>query len=80
MPNDPLVIGKNAGWKQEISLGRRTNQNFVLIPPARFIQMLAYQAELVGIRVIAREESYTSKCHSWIWSQSNDERLILAGG
>jgi len=57
-----LVIGKNDGWKQEINLGRRTNQNFVAIPHARFIQMLTYKAELVGIRVIAREESYTSKC------------------
>ena len=57
-----LIIGKNDGWKQEINLGRRTNQNFVAIPHARFIQMLAYKAELVGIRVIAREESYTSKC------------------
>ena len=57
-----LIIGKNDGWKQEINLGRRTNQNFVAIPHARFIQMLAYKAELVGIRVIARKESYTPKC------------------
>jgi len=57
-----LVIGKNTGWKQEINLGRRTNQNFVSIPHARYIEMLAYKAELVGIRVIVREESYTSKC------------------
>ena len=57
-----LIIGKNDGWKQEINLGRRTNQNFVAIPHSRFIQMLAYKAELVGIRVIARKESYTSKC------------------
>lgn len=57
-----LVIGKNDGWKQAINLGRRTNQNFVFIPHAHFIEMLAYKAELVGIRVIAREESYTSKC------------------
>ena len=57
-----LVIGKNDGWKQEINLGRRTNQNFVSIPHARYIAMLAYKAELVGIRVIIREESYTSKC------------------
>jgi len=57
-----LVIGKNDGWKQEISLGRRTNQNFVAIPHARLIDMLTYKAALVGIRVIAREESYTSKC------------------
>lgn len=57
-----LIIGKNAGWKQKINLGRRTNQNFVAIPHAYFIEMLAYKAELVGIRVIVREESYTSKC------------------
>ena len=57
-----LVIGKNTGWKQEINLGRRTNQNFVSIPHARYIEMLTYKAELVGIRVIVREESYTSKC------------------
>jgi putative transposase len=57
-----LVIGKNDGWKQAIRLGRRTNQNFVFVPHARFIEMLRYKAELVGIRVIVTEESYTSKC------------------
>lgn len=56
-----LVIGKNEGWKQHIRLGARTNQNFVQIPHARFIAMLTYKAQLVGIRVIVREESYTSK-------------------
>jgi putative transposase len=57
-----LVIGKHDRWKQQIGLGRRTNQNFVFIPHARFIEMLRYKAELVGIRVIVSEESYTSKC------------------
>ena len=47
-----LVIGKNDGWKQEAHMGKRTNQNFVSIPHARFIQMLTYKVELVGIRVI----------------------------
>jgi putative transposase len=56
-----LVIGKNDGWKQEIDMGRRNNQNFVQIPHARFIQMLSYKAELVGITVLLTEESYTSK-------------------
>lgn len=56
-----LVIGLNKGWKQEIELGRRNNQNFVQIPHTRFIQMLRYKAQLVGIRVLVREESYTSK-------------------
>ena len=56
-----LIIGKNAGWKQEVEMGKRTNQNFVQIPHARFIDMLTYKAELVGIQVILTEESYTSK-------------------
>jgi IS605 OrfB family transposase len=56
-----FIIGKNPLWKQEVNLGRRTNQQFVAIPHARFVEMLSYKAELVGIRVIVTEESYTSK-------------------
>jgi len=56
-----LVIGLNKGWKQEVELGRRNNQTFVQIPHTRFIQMLQYKAQLVGIEVVVREESYTSK-------------------
>jgi putative transposase len=57
-----LVIGKNPNWKQEVNLGKRTNQQFVCIPHARFIDMLTYKAKLVGISVILEEESHTSKC------------------
>jgi putative transposase len=57
-----LVIGKNDGWKQEVPLGKRSNQNFVFLPHARFIAMLTYKAQLLGIDVILTEESYTSKC------------------
>ena len=56
-----LIIGKNDGWKQAIGLGKRTNQNFVFVPHARFIEMLTYKAELVGIQVQITEESYTSQ-------------------
>ena len=56
-----LVIGKNAQWKTEIDLGKRTNQNLVSIPHARLIEMLEYKSRLVGIKVIVQEESYTSK-------------------
>ncbi len=56
-----LVIGKNDAWKQEANMGKRNNQNFVQIPHARFIAMLTYKAELVGIAVKVTEESYTSK-------------------
>lgn len=57
-----VVIGKNAGWKQAITIGKRNNQNFVSIPHARFIEMLTYKAQLVGINVVVTEESHTSKC------------------
>lgn len=56
-----LVIGNNPLWKQECEMGRRNNQNFVQIPFERFIWMLRYKAELLGIQVVVREESYTSR-------------------
>lgn len=57
-----IVIGKNDGWKQDIKIGKRNNQNFVQIPFERFIRMIEYKAEDVLIDVILTEESYTSKC------------------
>src|SRR6266571_1325761 len=56
-----VIIGLNPLWKQEVNLGKRTNQNFVCIPHSRFIDMLTYKAALIGIQVEVREESYTSK-------------------
>ncbi|HEY4388986.1 MAG TPA: transposase [Ktedonobacteraceae bacterium] len=56
-----IIIGKNPLWKQEVKMGKRTNQKFVLIPHARFIDLLTYKASLVGIQVEVQEESYTSK-------------------
>ena len=57
-----IVIGKNDGWKQEINIGKRNNQNFVFIPFNRLIQQIQYKAKLVGIEVTTTEEGYTSKC------------------
>ena len=59
---DTLVIGKNDNWKQDISLGKRNNQNFVYIPFESLLQKLAYKCEDAGIRFVKQEESYTSKC------------------
>lgn len=56
-----IVIGKNEGWKNEINLGRVTNQKFVNIPFEKLINLIEYKAESYGIEVIIREESYTSK-------------------
>ena len=57
-----LIIGKNTEWKQECSIGKANNQNFIQIPHSRFIDMLTYKCEKVGITVKLQEESYTSKC------------------
>lgn len=56
-----VIIGNNSGWKNGINIGKRNNQNFVNIPYAKFINQLTYKCQLLGITVITREESYTSK-------------------
>lgn len=57
-----VVIGKNKQWKTEINIGKKSNQAFLNIPHAKFIQMIQYKCKLVGIEVFITEESYTSKC------------------
>ncbi len=55
-----IVIGNNKEWKQESSMSKRVNQSFVGIPHMRFIQMVQYKAQNVGLNVVLTEESYTS--------------------
>ena len=57
-----IVIGHNKEWKQDINIGKQNNQKFVQIPFNTFMHMITYKAQLYGIKVIQREESYTSKC------------------
>ena len=59
---DTVIIGRNKGWKDEINLGKRINQNFVMIPFGKIYNLLSYKLELEGIRYIEVEESHTSKC------------------
>lgn len=59
-----IIIGYNKGWKDEINIGKRNNQNFVNIPYTKLIALLHYKAEENGIRVIMVNEGYTSKCSS----------------
>jgi IS605 OrfB family transposase len=61
------AIGKNDQWKTNINLGKKTNQKFVQIPHARFIEILTYKLEAVGIIVVVGEESYTSKASFLDW-------------
>jgi IS605 OrfB family transposase len=57
-----LVIGYNPEWKQQVELGTRNNQTFVLIPYLKIINQLTYKAEEEGITVELVEENHTSKC------------------
>lgn len=56
-----LVVGTNPDWKTSINIGKQNNQKFVSIPYRSLISKIKYKAELVGIKVIEREESHTSK-------------------
>ena len=56
-----IFIGNNIGWKNEINIGRRNNQNFVNIPHTKLFNQILYKGLLNGIEVIFTEESYTSR-------------------
>ena len=56
-----IIIGKNNGWKQNINLGKKTNQNFCMIPVYLLLEKVKYKAAIHGIEVIFTEESYTSQ-------------------
>ncbi len=62
-----VSIGKNQQWKTHLNLGKRTNQNFTQIPHTKFIEMLTYKLERVGITVKVTEESYTSRASFISW-------------
>ena len=55
-------IGHNNGWKNEVEMGKKNNQNFVSIPYSLLINMLRYKIEEKGGVLIELNESYTSKC------------------
>lgn len=48
-----IIIGKNDGWKCEINLGKKINQNFQYVPFWNLMQKIRYKAELAGIEVVA---------------------------
>lgn len=57
---DTIVVGHNKNWKQESSMSKKVNRNFVAIPYNILISQLRYKCENVGIKFIETEESYTS--------------------
>jgi len=55
-----IIIGQNKGWKQNVTLGKRNNQNFINIPYNLFISKLKYKCENYGINIFTTDEAYTS--------------------
>ena len=55
-----IIIGNNKDWKRESKMSKLVNQSFIGIPHQKFIDKIIYKAEIVGIKVILTEESYTS--------------------
>ena len=76
-----IIIGNNIGWKNEINIGKRNNQNFVNIPHSKLFNQLLYKGLLNGIEVIFTEESYTSKASFFdkdelpIYGQSDNHKF-----
>lgn len=73
-----LIIGYNKNWKQDVNIGRQTNQNFVQIPFLKIVELLTYKCKLEGIEVVTNEESYTSKC-SFIDNESIQKHSNYVG-
>ena len=56
-----FVFGKNTGWKQEVNMGKKNNQNFVQIPFNSLIDKVEHLfGKYKNLRLIIVEESYTS--------------------
>ena len=76
-----IIIGNNVGWKNEINIGRKNNQNFVNVPHTKLFNQLLYKGLLNGIEVIFTEESYTSKASFFdkdelpIYGQSDNHKF-----
>ncbi|WP_033693114.1 RNA-guided endonuclease TnpB family protein [Bacillus cereus] len=58
---DTIVVGYNAGWKQNSHMGKKNNQKFVQIPFQKLIAAIENKCVKEGIRFFKQEESYTSK-------------------
>ncbi|KYC41401.1 transposase [Scytonema hofmannii PCC 7110] len=56
-----LVIGWNEGQKNGSDMGKRGNQNFVVIPTGRLIERLKQLCPEYGIVLTVTEEAYTSR-------------------
>lgn len=80
-----LIVGYNKGWKQNINVGNKNNQNFVNIPFKKILDILKYKLEDNSIECIEQEESYTSKASYLdnddipIYKENDNTNYIFSG-
>ncbi|AGK53503.1 RNA-guided endonuclease TnpB family protein [Bacillus sp. 1NLA3E] len=82
---DTVIVGYNAGWKQECEMGKKNNQAFVQIPFHKLISAFENKCVKEGIRFLKQEESYTSKASFLdkdfipVWSKDNKTTYRFSG-
>ncbi|WP_062105620.1 RNA-guided endonuclease TnpB family protein [Bacillus niameyensis] len=82
---DTIVIGYNAGWKQESNMGKKNNQKFVQIPFHKLISAIENKCLKEGVRFVEQEESYTSKASFLdrdtipVWTKTDKSNYTFSG-
>ncbi|EJQ93733.1 IS605 OrfB family transposase [Bacillus cereus ISP3191] len=82
---DTIVVGYNAGWKQNSHMGKKNNQKFVQIPFHKLIAAIENKCIKEGIRFFKQEESYTSKASFLdkdpvpVWSKDDRTQYHFSG-
>ncbi|WP_242267074.1 RNA-guided endonuclease TnpB family protein [Bacillus cereus group sp. BfR-BA-01518] len=82
---DTIVVGYNAGWKQNSHMGKKNNQTFVQIPFHKLIAAIENKCIKEGIRFFKQEESYTSKASFLdkdpvpVWSKDDRTQYRFSG-
>ncbi|MCU5429759.1 RNA-guided endonuclease TnpB family protein [Bacillus cereus] len=82
---DTIVVGYNAGWKQNSHMGKKNNQKFVQIPFHKLIAAIENKCIKEGIRFFKQEESYTSKASFLdkdpvpVWSKDDRTQYRFSG-
>ena len=80
-----LIVEYNKGWKQNVNLGNKNNQNFVSIPFKKILDILKYKLEDNSIECIEQEESYTSKAsyldndYIPVYKENDNTNYIFSG-
>ena len=72
-----IIIGHNKGWKDSINIGKSNNQKFCILPHSKLIDKITYKSTLVGIKVIEKEESYSSKIDNLVCEPLKHQEVYL---